>query len=201
LTGGFAHIEQKGGRLKITLDNSGNAAPATIVHEFDTIIALELDKKAMDLPVVSSTGESLTIGASVKASSCGSSRNSKTRPEAVVATDATDFDEGNFIRAVWCSEGRDKQPWIEIKIKKPALVDQIQIQEGRYGSDSTVRLFTVSARVDDKWNVVHTGKEIGGTCGIVLSKPVMTDAIRIDFLESKKNVTLNAVDVYSSSGN
>ena len=200
LTGGFAHITQKDGRLTITLDNFNKAKPHTIVHEYDTIIALELDRKAMDLPVISSVGESLTIGADVKASSCGSSRNVMTKAEAVVATDATDFDEGNFIRAVWRADGKDEKPWLEISLKKASPVDQVQIQEGRYGSDSTVKSFTISLRADGKWIDVYEGKGIGGAFGLVLPEPVMSDAVRIEFNESSKAVTLNAVNVYSSSG-
>ncbi|MHC5058444.1 MAG: alpha-L-fucosidase [Planctomycetota bacterium] len=198
LTGGSVRVAQKGGRLEITLDNFNGARPDTIVHEYDTIVALELDCRAMDLPVVRSVGDSLTIGADARASSCGVSRQVMTKAEAVVATDATDFDEGNYIRAVWCAGSTDPKPWLEVRLKKAFSFDQVQIQEGRYGSDSSVKSFSISVQSGGRWVRVHEGREIGGTFGLVLPEPVVSDALRVEFNDHSRAVTLNAVNIYSS---
>jgi len=199
LTGGAAIIEQGNGRLRITLTNVDKAAPATIVHEFDTVIALELDRPAMSLPVLSSTGPSLTVGGTAEASSSGAMRDGVTSPDAVIATDATEFDDGNHIRAEWRPDGKDKDPWLAVHFAEPTAIDQIGITEGRYGFPSRSESFAVSLRINGKWQTVHEGEEIGSMFGLVLPETVVAEAVRVELKKWNGPVTLNAVNAYQTS--
>jgi alpha-L-fucosidase len=193
LTGpGEVNVERKNGRLVVSLMDFDKSKQSKI----DTIIRLKMDRKASALPVVKSVGDSLTVGAKVKASSSGDSGHKPTRPEAVIATSAKEAHDGAYVRAVWQTEGSDKKPWLEIDFGKPAVVQQVAIQEGRYGRVGTVEGFTISLRSEGKWQEVYQGKEIGSSFGVVLDKPVKADAIRLDFTKFKRHVTLNAVNVY-----
>jgi len=143
--------------------------------------------------VARSVGENLTIGAAVSASSQASDA---TPASAVVATDATEFHEGTFIRSVWSPDRKDASPWLEIAFDNARPVGQIQIQEGRYGADSTIEEFSISLRVDGRWEPVYAGNGIGNTFGLVLEEIYLADAIRIDFVRWQRKINVNMVNVY-----
>jgi len=188
LTGGEATVKQEDGTLTVS---------ATTVDQIDTIIALELDQPAHKLSVVKSVGASLTIGATATASSEGTSNRKPAPASNVVATDATEFDQGDYVRGVWRPEmGKDDAPWMQIAFDGKKTVSQIHIQEGKVGQESTVSAFTISARDGKDWKVIYKGTSIGNNCGIVLDKPVVTDALRLDFKDFKRHVTLNLVNAY-----
>lgn len=194
LTGGRAKVTQEDEQLTIVLGNdNANARPRDVVHEFDTIIALELDKPAMDIPVISSIGENLTIGAVASASSRASDA---TPASAVIASDATEFHEGTFIRSVWSPDRKDENPSLEIEFDGVKPVSQIQIQEGRYGAESSVGSFSIGLQVDGKWETVYTGNGIGNTFGLVLEKTYMASAMNIRFSRGQQKINLNMVNVY-----
>jgi hypothetical protein len=194
LTGGHANVTQKDKNLTIVLGNDNkNSRPANVIHEFDTIIALELDKPAMEMPVIPSVGKNLTIGAVASASSQGSDA---TPASAVIASDATEFHEGTFIRSVWAPNQTDETPWLEIAFENARPVSQIQIQEGRYGADSTIEAFTISLRVNGRWETVYSGNGIGNTFGLVLEEALLADAMRIDFTQWQRKLNINMVNAY-----
>jgi len=193
-TGGHAKWSQEDGQLTIVLGNdNANARPRDVVHEFDTIIALELDAPAMDIPVIPSIGENLTIGAVASASSRASDA---TPASAVIASDATEFHEGTFIRSVWSPDRKDETPSLEIEFDGVKPVSQIQIQEGRYGAESSVGGFSIGLQVDDQWETVYTGNGIGNTFGLVLEKTYMASAMNIRFARGQQKINLNMVNVY-----
>ncbi|MFC1497267.1 alpha-L-fucosidase [Verrucomicrobiota bacterium] len=194
LTGGEASVKQENGKLIIALSNDKkNSKPADVVHEFDTIIALDLDRKAMDISVIPSIGKSLTIGATATASSA----NAKNTPaSAVIASDATEFNEGTFIRSVWAPDSKDKEPWLEIAFKENKPVSQIRIQEGRYGGASFIESFDICLRVNGQWENVYEGTSIGNTFGLILPEAVTADAVRINFKGWDRKININMLNVY-----
>jgi alpha-L-fucosidase len=195
LTGGEAEVTQKDGQLRMILSNDvTNSQPRDVVHDFDTIIALTMNKKAMDIPVVASVGHNLTIGAQASASS----QSTEQKPaSAVIATNATEFEEGTFVRAVWEADRRDQEPWLMVEFADEKPIQQIQIQESRLlRITSTIRHFTISLRIEGIWTVVYEGSEIGPSFGLLLPKEVVADAIRINFLRWEGKVSLNMVNAY-----
>ena len=187
LTGGDVDVIQEDGRLTVSVAKQ---------HDFNTVVALELDQPAMELPVVDSVGDSLTLDSTASASSEGEDANKPAPAANVVATTATDFDQGAFVRAVWRPKGEDKQPWLQIDFGEERTVSQLEMMEGKVGQSSTIKAFTVSARKGDGWEVVHTGSSVGHQLGIILKAPVTTDALRFDFQDFVRKVSLNAVNAY-----
>jgi alpha-L-fucosidase len=188
LTDGTAIVRQADGKLSVTTSEQ---------HAFDTIVVLELDRPAMELAVVESIGDNLTLDAVATASSEGVSRKEeRALAKNVVATSATDFDQGAFVRAVWSPERADKAPWLQIALDGTKTVSQIEIREGKVGQSSTVRAFTISARNGKGWEVIYRGDGIGNTFGLVLDQPVRTDALRLDFQGFDRYVVLNSVNAY-----
>ena len=190
---GKVSVVQKNGKLQLQIADAGeNELPNPI----DTVIKVTIDKKAMDLPIISTVTKSLTIGANVKASSSGKNGNKMTTPDAVVATTLTEFDDGAFVKATWRSDRKDKKPWIEITLEKPALISELSIQEGLYGKNGTVEAFTVSLKSNGQWKEVYQGAKIGGSFSLVLQAPMKADAIRIDFNKFTRFITLNAINAF-----
>ncbi len=193
LTGGTASVKQEDGTLTVCVDDGKKRKRANIIHEFDTVIALDLDRPAMDVPVVASVGGSVTVGANVTASSKAGDQNPA---QAVVAADATEFSEGTFVRAQWKPDRNDEAPWLEVEFEEPRNISQIQMHEGRYGNPSAVTEFTISARINGQWNPIYRGSGVGNVFGLVLSQAVDTDALRIDFLQWRGGVSLNLINAY-----
>ena len=90
----------------------------------------------MTLPIVESVGESLTVGATASASS----ESGPDRPaQSLVASDLTEFSEGIFVKQTWSPDSKDEEPWVQLDLAAPAPISQIAIQEGKYGSASSVQ--------------------------------------------------------------
>jgi alpha-L-fucosidase len=192
LTGGTATVTQADGQLTVAIDPDERKGREPLLHEFDTVIALELDRPAMTLPIVESVGLSVTIGATASASSESADRPARS----LVAADLTEFSEGIFVKKTWSPDGKDKEPWVELDLVTPAPIDQIAIQEGKYGSRGSVRQFTISLRVDGKWCDVYEGTTIGGSFGLVLPETYTADAIRLAFQEWKGRIAINQINAY-----
>jgi hypothetical protein len=143
--------------------------------------------------VIPSVAESWTVGAVASASSQVSDA---TPASAVIASDATEFHEGTFIRSVWSPNRKDTAPRLEIAFENAKPVSQIQIQEGRYGADSTIEAFSISLRVNGQWETVYAGNGIGNTFGLVLEKTHLADAVRIDFARWQRKININMVNAY-----
>jgi alpha-L-fucosidase len=194
LTGGDAKIEQREGKLFIEIEKNRKGNRLEVLHEFNTVIELEIDKNPMELGVVDSVKSSLTIGAKVKAST---ELNEQSKSEFIVATDANEFSEGTLIKSSWRPSRDDHQPWVEIDFNGIKAISQIQLQEGhRYGMPSNVRLFTISLKRNGKWQEVFVGNEIGNAFAVVLEKTIEAEAMRIDLKHLKGIFTLNTVNVY-----
>ena len=191
--GGKVQAEQGDGKLKLTV--SGKDIEDA---DIDIVVKLTLDRMAMSIPVIRSVESSLTVGATVTASSCGMSGKKITRPSAVVASSATSFDDGAFVREVWCSGRNDRQPWLKLKLKNKSRITMITIKEGRLGNDSSVADFGISAKVGGEWQEIYRGNKIGADFAVVLAEPVETDEIRIDFKGYKNRVMINAVNAFGN---
>ncbi len=196
LTGGTATAEQQEGTLTVAIDPHETRGRKYLVHDFDTIIALELDRQAMDVPIIRSVSDSLTIGAAASASSA---RGAEHAPRALVATDLTEFSDGIFVKRTWIPAAEDQAPWVQLAFPRTAAVEQIAVQEGRVGQTSAVAAFTISLRVDGEWQDVYRGSTIGGGFGLVLPEAVQADAVRLAFQRWHGQISINQINVYSQA--
>jgi hypothetical protein len=135
----------------------------------------------------------VTIGATASASS----ESGPDRPaRSLVAADLTEFSEGIYVKQSWSPDSKDKEPWVQLDLAAPTPIDQIAIQEGKYGSPGSVRQLTISLRADGKWLNVYEGTTIGGSFGLVLPETYTADAIRLDFHRWKGRIAINQINAY-----
>jgi len=195
LTGGTATVTQVGDRLTVAIDPDERRGRKHLLHEFDTVIALDLDCPAMTLPIIDSVGQSLTVGATASASS----ESGPDRPaQSLVAGDLTEFSEGIFVKQTWSPDSKDREPWVQLDLATPVAISQIAIQEGKYGSTGSVRAFTISLRVEGDWQTVYVGDSIGGSFGVVLPEVHVADAIRLDFQRWSGRLSINQINAYGT---
>jgi alpha-L-fucosidase len=195
LTGGTATVTQADGLLTVAIDPHERRGRKFLLHEFDTVIALDFPCPAMTLPIVDSVGDSLTVGATASASS---QRDPDHSAQSLVASDLTEFSEGIFVKQTWSPEVRDEEPWVQLDLATPAPVSQIAIQEGKYGAASSVQAFTISLRVDGDFRTVYHGDIIGGSFGVALPELYVADAIRVDFQRWNGRISINQINAYGS---
>jgi alpha-L-fucosidase len=195
LSGGTATVTQADGQLTVAIDPDERRGRAFLLHDFDTVIALELEVPAMTLPILDSVGPSLTVGAKADASS---ETDSDRTAQSLVASDLTEFSEGIFVKQTWSPDSHDEDPWVQLDLAAPTEVSQIAIQEGKYGSVGSVQAFTISLRVDGKWTTVYQGEKIGGSFGVILPNVHIADSVRLEFQRWEGRISINQINAYGS---
>ena len=145
LTGGRASVKQSDAGLEIAVAKADRG-------EIDTIIALELDKAAIDLPPIAvvSAGQSLTEGKPAKASNVYQKNGSYAAAKAVDGDDETR----------WATDADTKQCWLEVDLGKPSTFDRALIDECvEYGV--RVKSFELQYREANDWKAFFKGTTIG----------------------------------------
>ena len=186
LAGGTARVQQSDDALTIEM------APKDI-NPVNTVIALKLDQSAANITPIPTISLPLTIGATATASSEKSAKNTA---NSIVAGDLKEFSEGIMVKSSWSPDPKDKAPWIQVELTEPKSVSQIQIREGKFGAASRVKDFALEAKVDGTWQTIHTGKQIGGDFGLVLSEPVTSNAFRLRIIKWQGGLNINELELF-----
>ncbi|MGA2498660.1 MAG: alpha-L-fucosidase [Tepidisphaeraceae bacterium] len=142
LTGGQATVNQTDAGIEITV-------PKADRQEIDTVIALQLDKPAMDIaPVaIASTGKSLTEGKQATASNVFQNNNQ------YAASKAVDGDE----ETRWATDAGTRACWLEVDLGKPATFDRVAIKE----YEPRIRSFELQSKDDADWKTFYKGSTAG----------------------------------------
>ncbi len=186
LSGGTAEFEQTAEKLTIKMD------PAQI-NPVNTLIKLTLDRSASEITPIKTLGIPVSIGATATASS---QRKPDKSPQNVIASDATEFSEGIFVKSSWGPNSKDREPWLQVKLSGPKSVSQIKLMEGKFGAGSRVQEYVIEAKVSKEWKTIHAGQSIGGDCNILLAEPVMSDTFRLHVLKWDGYMDLNSFELY-----
>jgi alpha-L-fucosidase len=186
LTGGAANVSQTDSALEITID-------AESIHPVNTVIELTLDRSAAEISPINTLSTPVSLGAIATASS---ERNPKNGAQNVVASDATVFSEGIFVKSSWGPNSKDSQPWLQIKLSAPTTVSQLKVMEGKFGSGSRVQAYAIEAQVNEQWQTIHSGEAIGGDCNILLANPVTSDTFRLHILQWDGHMDVNSFELY-----
>jgi alpha-L-fucosidase len=173
LSGGRASVKQTAGGLEI-------AVPKPDRQAIDTIVALELDKPAMEIkPIaVNPIGESLTTGKKAKAS------NVYENSSHYAAAMAVDGEEDTR----WATDGRTGACSLEVDLGKPQTFDRAVIQECvDYGV--RVKAFELQSQQGDAWTTFYRGKGIGKNLEVKFA-PVTARIVRLNITEGHGGPTI-----------
>jgi alpha-L-fucosidase len=173
LTGGTPSVRQAEDALEVTLAPGERAEP-------DTIIALDLDGAAGDIPPISAVAQgSLTLGRPATASSTWS--------DAYRAEMAFDGDEGTR----WGAEPGATSGWLEVDLGAPKTFDHILALEAPW---NRVRRFELQYRDGETWKTFHEGAEMGDLS--LRFEPVTARHFRLNILAATDVPTIWEVHLY-----
>lgn len=179
LTGGEATVKQTDAGVEISV-------PAANRQEIDTIVALELDKPAMEIePIaVNAEGESLTTKKKAKASNVYQNDKQHGADKAVDGEEETR----------WATDANTKQCWLEVDLGKPETFDRASIEECvDYGV--RVKSFELQAKDGKGWKTFFKGGPIGKKLEVKF-EPVTARAVRLA-IEGEKGPTITEFQLFA----
>ncbi|MDC0325408.1 alpha-L-fucosidase [bacterium] len=172
LGGGKTEVRQVDGKLLVEVSEAEQNA-------IDTVIRLELNRSAMDLPAVA-------LGLSVKAEASNVFRNQVHHFGAEMA-----FDNDNETR--WATDSGIQEAWITGDLLKPLTVQRIRIEEAM---GQRIKAFEFQYRKDEKWNTLFKGQKIGRWFQHKLDQPVIAREFRLHILEASDGPTIADIEFF-----
>jgi len=162
--------EQRGGKLYLNFD-------PTAVDPIDTIIRLELDGSAMNLPAVS-------VASGIKASA---SNVFQKHDEEYGPQQAWDNDPNTR----WATDSGTKQAWIAVDLGKPLTIQRVRIDEA---IAERVQKFEFQYRNGQAWHTVFTNQKIGRWFQQQFD-PVTAQEFRLNILNASDGPTINDIEL------
>jgi len=156
----------------LTARRSAAARP----DEIDTIIRLDLDRSAMELPAVS-------FPSSLKATASNVFQNK----EDFAAESAFDGDP----HTRWATDAGTRQAWVAWEFAQPRRIRRVRIQEAL---GKRIQRFEFQYRGADGWETLFTGTEIGPDYTRVFA-PVTARAVRLNILAATEGPTISEIRV------
>jgi len=170
LSGGKVAFNQTDQAVEITL-------PVQRIDPIDTLIKLELDGSAMDIPAVSVTPE-----VKASASNVFQKQAAEYGPQAA-------FDGDSQTR--WATDSGVKQAWIAADLGKPQTIQRVRIEESL---GERVQKFEFQHREGKEWKTLFTGQKIGGGFQQKF-EPVKAQEFRLNILEATEGPTIAEIEL------
>ena len=180
LTGGEATVKQTEAGVEITV-------PKPNRQQIDTVVALTIDKPALDIaPIaVASIGQSVAEGKKAKASNVFQKNNH------YAGSMAVDGEE----RTRWATDGSTGPCWLEVDLGKPETFDHALIDECvEFGV--RVKAFELQFKDGDQWQTFYTGKGIGEQLEVKF-KPVTARIVRLNITDGKGGPTIKEFQLFA----
>lgn len=171
LDGGAVKFIQQDGKLTLGLE-AGSLDP------IDTIVRLEFDGSAMDLPAVT-----LTSGIKATASNIYQRQAEEYGPQQA-------FDNDPNTR--WATDSGTKQAWVAADFGKQLTVQRVRIEEAYAGR---VRKFEFQYRDGAAWKTIFAGTNLGWDFQQSFA-PVTARAFRLNILEATDGPTIADIELY-----
>jgi alpha-L-fucosidase len=180
LTGGQVQVNQTDAAVEISVPQSNR-------QEINTIVAMELDRPAMEIEpiVVPGLGSSLTERKKATASSVY-----RKTPASFGPAWAVDDDPDTR----WVADPAAKKSWLEVDLGQPATFDHALIDE-QAGDDAGVTSFELQYRDGNAWKTFYQGATIGKNCRVQF-KPVTARRVRLT-LESQGGAAINEFQLFA----
>ncbi|HRY47629.1 MAG TPA: alpha-L-fucosidase [Candidatus Paceibacterota bacterium] len=171
LNGGKVEFKQSDGKLALSV-------PPAEQDPVDTVVRLELDGSAMEIPVI-------TPSPSVRATTSNVYQNQVHEYGPEMA-----FDHDNSTR--WATDAGTRQAWIAADFGKPFTVQRVRIEES---IAERIQKFEFQYREGAQWKTLFTGGKIGYWFQQKLDQPVKAQEFRLNILESTDGPTLSEIEL------
>ena len=171
LVGGAVKYEQRDGKLRLAFDKAA-------IDPIDTILRLELDGSAMDLPAISLASEIKGT-----ASNVFQKNNDQYGPQQA-------FDNDPHTR--WATDSGTKQAWISANLGKPLTIERVRIEEAM---GERVQKFEFQYRDGAEWKTIFPGQKIGWGFQKKFDQPVKAQEFRLNILDATDGPTINDIEL------
>jgi alpha-L-fucosidase len=189
LTGGSVRVTQSGGQLTLSLMPKAwvpeRGAEGLLRREtskaagehIDTIIALDLDRSAMDIPAVE-----IPIRTTATASNTYQNQGEYSAEKA--------FDGNPGTR--WATDSGTTAAWVSLKFGAPQRLGKVHIQEAYAGR---VQQFELLAEIGGEWKRVSSGTALGAdfSCSF---PPVMASGLRLNILKATEGPSIKEIEFW-----
>jgi len=174
LGGGPANVSQAGGKLTVSV-------PAGQRDPVDTVVRLELDGSALDVPI-------LAQAAAVKASASNvfMKMNDEYGPDM-----AFDNDSGSR----WATDQGTKQAWIAADLGRPLAIQRVRLEEAEGYARVKRFEFQCRERNGADWKTLFTGTELGGWFQKQFP-PVTAREFRLNILDATDGPTIAEIEFF-----
>jgi alpha-L-fucosidase len=172
LDGRKVEFRQAGGKLTLKV-------PAMDRDAIDTVIRLELDQSAVDLPL-------LAVASSVKATASNVYQNQihEYGPEM-----AFDGDSGSR----WATDSGVRQAWITGDLGRTLTIQRVRIEEALA---ERVQKFEFQYRDGTDWKTVFAGGRIGEWFQKKFEQPVTAQEFRLNILDATDGPTISELEFF-----
>ena len=172
LNGGNVKFSQQDGKLAIEI-------PPSALEPMDTIVKLELDRPAMDLPA-------LTPASDLKATASNvfQGNDSEYGPQQA-------FDHDADTR--WATDSGTKQAWIAADLGKAKTIGSVRIQEAASYAGRVTK-FEFQYRDGGEWKTIFSGAKIGERFQKKF-EPVTAREFRLNILDATEGPTISEIEL------
>ena len=172
LHGGPVKFSQKDGKLTVML-------PLSTLEPMDTIVKLELDRSATELPV-------LLPATKVKATASNifQGETEEYGPQAA-------FDQDPETR--WATDGGTKQAWIAANFGKAVTLQGVRIQEAAPYAGRVTK-FEFQYRQGGEWQTIFSGTQLGERFHQQFA-PVQAREFRLNILDATEGPTISEIEL------
>lgn len=172
INGGRAEVQQTSRGVRV-------AVAAEERHPFDTIVALELDSSAIELPAVDVPAP-VTLTADAKATASN------------VYQDLAQYGPGMAVDGLsdtrWATDSGVTSAWLELDLGRPVTFGRCVIKQA-YPELQRVKEFAVEYWQDNQWIPCHRGKDLGAR--LVARFPAVTaQRVRLNISEATDGPTI-----------
>jgi alpha-L-fucosidase len=189
LTGGSVRVTQSGGQITLALKPKAwtpeRGAEALLHREkartagehIDTIIVLELDRSAMEIPAME-----------IPIRTIATASNTYNNQSDYSAEKAFDGNQGTR----WATDSGTTSAWVSLKFATPQHLGKVRIQEAYPGR---VQEFELLAEMGTEWKRIGSGKTLGTDFKCIFS-PVMASGLRLNILKATDGPTIKEIEFW-----
>jgi alpha-L-fucosidase len=171
LNGSKVEFSQKAGKLVVNI-------PPSVREPVDTIVKLELDRPALELPVVATD-----MGVKASASNIYQHDEAENGPQQA-------FDNDTDTR--WATDKGTKQAWIAADFGKPEVIEGVRIQEAAPYAGRVTK-FEFQYRDGNAWKTVFSGTNIGERFQRKFA-PLKAQEFRLNILDATEGPTIAEIE-------
>jgi alpha-L-fucosidase len=159
--------------------------PAANQDAIDTLVALDLDKPAIDLPPVRVAVAGSSLAAGVKATASNFFQNSSYYgPDKAVDDD---------LGTRWATDGGTHQAWLELDLGKLSTFSRVAIHEWA-GGGTRIQKFDLKAQDGGQWKTILSGTTVGPDFKREFS-PVTARLVRLEILDATEGPTIDEFEL------